>query len=254
MTTQAAPGIAIASDTVRGLKTSTESYVDAYKATTFLNAKGSSIATAAAKTASDEGGTFDLQPASPFLTVSSGALNFGSIDADKAAEVGLNTKATWRTESGVYHEKVYLKTSTQGASDTATVKSAKVAITLNDQTSITAKNGVKVALVSSEGELIGIWKPATGEATKTWTGATDAVGTAGLTASAGTYLASDAWKNLTTQIAVNSTLDNEGKTTKWVEVYVYLDGENAGVFSDNIPDVTQLVNSISVSVSTAAQS
>ena len=255
MTTQAAPGIAVASNSVIGLKGNDESYVDAYKASTFLNAKGESIATAAAKTASDVGGTFDLQPASPFLTLSSGALTFGAIDASSAAAEALDTAKTWRSETAIYSEKIYLKTSTTGSGDTATVNSAKVAITLNSSTNITAKNGVKVALVSSEGELIGIWKPTAGDASQTWTGSTSAVGSAGLTTgTAYGYSASDAWKNLATPIAVNSTIDNTGKTSKWVEVYVYLDGENTGVFSDNIPDVTTLVTGITVSVSTATQS
>lgn len=254
MTTSAEPGIVIASESVLGLRTSSESYVDAYKASTFLNAKGTSIATAAAKTASDENGTFNLQPASPFLTPTSNALSFGTIAADDAGGVALDGEAIWGTSTAVKSEKIYLKTSTQGASDEAVVKSAKVAITLNDSTSVTAKNGVKVALVSSENELIGIWKPADGDSTKTWTGSTSAVGTAGLTSSNATYITSDTWKNLSNEITVGSALDNTGKASDYITVYVYLDGENTGVFSNNIPDVTQLVNKIDVLVSTATQS
>lgn len=250
MTTQAAPGIAIASESVLGLKSGSESYVDAYKATTILKATGASIAAATADQT-----PFDLQPASPFLTPTSGVLSFGTIAAALASAKDLDTTESWGAATAVFSEKIYLKTSTQGSTDTATVASAKVAITLNDSTSVTAKNGIKVALVSSENELIGIWKPTAGDATKTWTGPADpqAVGSAGLTASAGTYLASDAWKNLTNAITVGSSLDNNGKASDYITVYVYLDGENTGVFSDNIPDVTQLVNSITVSVSTTTQ-
>ena len=43
MTTQAAPGIAIASESVLGLSKSTYSWHDAYGATTILNAKGESL-------------------------------------------------------------------------------------------------------------------------------------------------------------------------------------------------------------------
>ena len=248
MTTQAAPGIAIASESILGTKGASESYVDAYKATTILKATGTTIASATADTT-----PFDLQPASPFLTPTSNALSFGTIAADAASAKDLDPDETWGPATAVFSEKIYLKTSTQGATDSATVASAKVAITLNSATNITAKNGVKVALVSSENELIGIWKPTAGDATKTWVG-TNETGSDGLTSSAATYLASDAWKNLATPITVGSALDNTGKASDYITVYVYLDGENTGVFSNNIPDVTQLVNNIDVYVSTATQS
>lgn len=255
MTTQATAGIYVASASVIGKKTADESYVDAFKKTTYLNAVGNSIAAAAADT---NAWTSSLDPASPYLTPGNGGqLTFGTIDADEANAKTLDPAGTWSENPTVYTEKVYIKTSTQGSSDQATVQSVKVDITTNSATAVTAKNGVKVAITSSDGKLLGIWKPNDNGAdnTKTYAGDSTAVGAAGLTDTAWNgYKTSGAWASLAAadQITVGSAADPA--TAKYINVYVYLDGENTGVFSDNVPDITTLLTKVDVSVSTAANS
>ena len=244
MQTKADSGIAIASKSILDLNT-TDDNVAAYGSSTILRATGSTVATAVTDATS-----WSLIPAAPFTTVSSNAISFGTIAADAATAEALDGDATWQSASGVYSEKVYLKTTTTDASDTATVQSATVTITTTGSNA--ARLGVKVALVSSEGELIGIWKVDGGDNTKTWTGDTAAVGNAGLTASAGTYIASGTKKTLTTPITVGATIDANGYADDYITVYAYLDGENAGVKSSNVPAAVDLISGIDVTVSTAA--
>ena len=244
MQTKADAGIAIASKSILDLVNNDDN-VAAYGSTTVLRATGASVAAAVTDATS-----FSLIPASPSTTVSSNAISFGTIAADVATSKDLDTEATWGAASGVYSEKIYLKTTTTDGTDTATVQSATVTITTTGSNA--ARLGVKVALVSSEGELIGIWKVDGGSDTKTWTGSTSAVGNAGLTASAYSYTASGTKVTLTSPITVGSTIDANGYADDYITVYAYLDGENAGVQSSNVPAAVDLISGIDVSVSTAA--
>ena len=244
MQTKADAGIAIASKSILDLVNNDDN-VAAYGSTTILRATGASVAAAVTDATS-----FSLIPASPHTTVASNAISFGTIAADVATSKDLDTEATWAAASGVYSEKVYLKTTTTDSADSAQVKSATVTITTTGSNA--ARLGVKVALVSSEGELIGIWKVDSGTDTKTWTGSTSAVGNAGLTESAYTYTASGTKKTLTTPITVGSTIDSNGYADDFITVYAYLDGENAGVMSSNVPAAVDLISGIDVTVSTVA--
>ena len=244
--TEAAPGLVIASESVKTIFSSDT--VSAFKGTTVIKAEG---------TTSDYATTdVTLQPASPYLTLNDGILTFGNAPAAYSSAATIATGADWGTGS-VYSEKIYVKTST---TDAGTVSVGAIGVRINQTNTLnTAKDGVKVAIVAHQGQigtsgedgyvaasdtLIGIWKPTNGAASATWNGTT---GTSGALVSdpAYAYSASGASKTMSLT-ATTSQTDN------YITAYFYLDGEDDGVFSDNITSLTQLVDSIDIRLSTTS--
>ena len=243
MSTNASPGIVVASTSVLALAEQGDDVVTAYKAQTYLNATGTFDSPTAAATVAK-----DLQPASPDVSsAAAGTLNFYTAKAADSAHSTIAGTPGWTTSSDVYSENVYFKASSLDDNVTGpTVKQATVTIGLNSSAG-TVKTGVKVALVSSQGELIGIWKATGGADQKTYS-------SGALSASPYTCTASGVAKAITTAIPTSSAINNDGTTGNYITAFVYLDGEDQNVYSDNVPRLVNIVDSITISVSTVALS
>jgi len=237
------------------------SWPSVYGSDSILKATGTKVADAVTDATS-----FTLQPVSPntaAASFASGALSFGKIAASGSDTKNADTNKTFSAaENGdLYAEKIFMKASTEDTGSSVQVKSASVVINLVENAPAIA-NGVKVALVTSTGELLGIWKPdvASGaDSSVTWNGDTEhtyaASGANATVVSYANYKTSGAYVNFTSPITVTNSVDSTtGQTDYFVYAYVYLDGENTAVFSDNVPSATELVSSIAVSVSTATHS
>jgi hypothetical protein len=213
---------------------------------------------------------FTLKPASPYAnaTISSMALSFADIQAlshdDEARDTTKNftgvtpftvtsydaeadTKfGTTTNASHVYYEDLYFQKSGEG--DGAAVTIQTVGVQINSASTEIAK-GLKVALVAKKPgttasyELLGIWKAASGTDTNVWAGSTS---NSTVEAYSGNYL--DSEESVTTSIAVGNEAAGSGAQ---IRVYVYLDGEDAKVYSDNAATMTQLLTSLKVAVSTS---
>lgn len=260
--TSAAAGLAVASKSVKDIYASDVS--SAFKQTTVLNAKGTT-ASYATDTAS-----FNLQPAAPKNALESDfSLKFGSVKA--AAATDKAAAAATFSEQAVYSENIYLRTTTTDAGAYADVKSVSVTITPTGTNA--ARAGIKVLLVAHQvadktyrvagadtdssttaiNEIVGAWKVSdtsvtpnvVGNDSKLWSGNTTATdATRFADAPTDFYHASGATINLPQ--ALVATTDTEGT---YLTAYVYLDGENDGVYSSNVPNAVDLVNSISISIS-----
>lgn len=258
LSTQAAAGLSVASKTVKDIYTDANDTLGAFKSTTVLNATGTTSSYAT-------GDDVELQPAAPYLTLSSGALTFGKIAAGSSAAKTASTSASFE-DTAVYSENIYLKTSTTNSGDRVTVQACGVNITTTGSNA--ARAGVKVALVLHQGavaesssgagdavtasdSLIGIWKvgetgtgAVTGDDSKVWNGEKGLASACLVDATSGTYKTNGASQAISL-VATTSTDAN------YITAYVYLDGENTGVFSDNVPALATLVSSIDIKFSTA---
>ena len=254
--TTAEAGVFVASETKLAIKTAKstdETWLSAYGSSTVLNATGDTMASAVTNSVAK-----DLQPVSPNTSAANftdGALSFGKIAASAATTEAADTSKKFEDaiSSDFYTEKVYLKASTDDDTASATVKSVSTTIQLVQNAPAIA-SGVKVAITTSSGELVGIWYATGGQTTTTWNGdKTHNFATSGDNATVATYSgykASGAWKDLTQDITVNKTINSStGAASNYLVAYIYLDGQNSAVKSENVPSVTQLVSSIDISVS-----
>ena len=255
-----APGLYVASDSkiAADVETATTGLTDADE---IAAATAEATLSAYGMTTTLSASTFKLLPASPAANAASftnGALAFAEIEALNADDEAKNAADTFSAvtpytfstadpDNHVYYEDIYLKTSTTAADDTAKVRSFSVKITTSNHA---AAKGIKVALVTSDGVLLGIWKPTTGTATQVWAGATDNSTTAAFT---GTYYDSEGVKDLglNNEWTIGSAVKGSG-SEKFIRAYVYLDGENNDVQSSLVPTIATLVSEISVGVSTKA--
>ena len=246
MQATAGAGIQIVSEYDLIGKTTTEEIGSAYGYSTDLSA-GTALA---------------LDPASPYVseTRTTSDVKFGFVDGtasdNKTAKGTFNDATTYSvigtpTTGRVFYEDIYLK-STNG--DAVTVTDARVDITSTTHTGANKQieQGVKVALVKADGTLIGIWKAASGQDSKVWNGGKTAntPATDLADAAAGTYINNNTAKT-GLNLSVAGKIKGEEGAVK-VRMYVYLDGENQYVFSDNALTATELFSAINVTFSTAA--
>ncbi|MBQ6337398.1 MAG: hypothetical protein IJI50_09220 [Ruminococcus sp.] len=199
---------------------------------------------------------FDLQPASQsqtatsaatFKKVAAGASN--AYDAKKGESVGTATVGYNGTKD-VYAEKVYFRLSDGAASTTKKVYLTGVTIRANG--SATMQNGIRVSVANKAGTLLYTGAIATGGAHKTLK---DSVTTVDSTNGITDFDLAEFDPALATSVASNIEVTGLGALTSnaddllnYVTVYVWLDGQDTIVASDNVGTVNAaaIIDSIQV--------
>lgn len=175
----------------------------------------------------------------------------GANDAGQYTPVTYNaedntTKMTGATAGTDYYaEKVYFRLSDGSDASAATSQEVQITgITINAAENATMQNAIRVAIADKDGALLGNWAIATTGAHGTLTGEAQTAGTfePALTA-VGTGLT-----GLT--IGTNQTgLSASGDDlSKYVTVYVYLDGQDTDCYSDKVGTVnaTEIISGVSI--------
>ena len=136
-----------------------------------------------------------------------------------------------------YEEKIYLRTSVAGGG-TVQVDKAKVTITKSDENTTDLANAVRVMLVDDEDNVLGTWS-------------LDGVANKYLTATA---VSADDYPDAVASGTAKSfdpiTVSAAG--TDYVTVYVWLDGEDSACKTTNVQNLKDLVSSVSVDFTLAA--
>lgn len=201
-----------------------------------------SILRAATKSTVDTLGTtnataFNLTPVS---MKQDGTGSFYTVDADLASNYA-TSKTPVSATSGYYEEKIYCRLSDGSSeSDAAGKKVYLTGVTLTKNESATMQNAIRVAITGPSG-LIGTYAIATTGAHGVLTPA-DGEFNPALTA-IGTGK---------TDLKVNTGLSdlstNASDLTKYITVYVYLDGQDGDCYSDKVGSVnaTQIISSLKI--------
>lgn len=143
------------------------------------------------------------------------------------------TLATAPQTSGVYAERIYLKTT---GGDAATVTRAKVSYTT---TTNSVADGVRITLLDKNGAHLGTWGPGHANHYVTDDGS-DMDFTTGTT----TYTKEATALKTGLSIAVNGSED-----ANWVTVLVWLDGEEENVKSTNVTNLAELLSTVQIDFS-----
>ncbi len=202
---------------------------------------------------------FDLQPVSQeqdnpdnFWTIA--AADSGKFMHDNAASMSPATLGTFESAGYVYTEKVYFRLSDGSAATTDSVYLTGVTINKNATNTTTMPNAIRVAIADKEGNLVGTYAISTaGIGTiideEAQTKAAEVL--TGTNKVAGTYNPTVATAVGTAGVKVvdgkdlSASADDE---TNFVKVYVYLDGQDANCYSDNVGTVnaTEIISSINL--------
>ena len=139
--------------------------------------------------------------------------------------------------TGTVAEKIYLRTSLDSADTSITLQTAKV--TINTVSAQPASSAVRVALVAADASgastsysLIGVWAPST-------------TTTNGYRSSTGAIASTTAFKASTESVtSLNIGVKNDGST--YVNVIVYLDGQDTNCYTNAITSAEELISGITV--------
>jgi hypothetical protein len=274
MQTNAAAGIYVASESAINVL-GTSNRADAFGKTTLLDAQsGTEIADLAGRTA-EQYQKFVLLPTSLDNTATSPAVpdainawahataaqNTAPGKNDSAYVAGVDgstftyTATTSAGGTGVYYEDIYVKTTTSTETDSVEIRSAYVKITLpTNAGSGDICQGIRVALtvpVAASGSdpaterIIGIWAPSGHTAGYCWDKSSASAARKSTTYLDGTTDALGAKASIDSGVLTATPSTEANK----IRVYVYLDGEDANVFSSNISTLTEVLAGISVQLS-----
>ncbi|MGN1138867.1 MAG: hypothetical protein ACI4RM_05415, partial [Ruminococcus sp.] len=202
-----------------------------------------------------DGGTFNLTPASQkqadgeadkFYTVAAEAAD---AYAAKSGEDMSSATTGYTGGKNVYAEKVYFRLSP--GSDTTANAGKKVQLTSVDITPVTGAElagSVKVAVVDSTKKIIGTYT--TDVSSQNNHGTLVATADDDLTPKAEAFSPTITEAGDITDIDVNATaLKNTADLSKYVTVYVYLDGQHEKCASENVTtvDAAEMISDISLS-------
>ena len=160
--------------------------------------------------------------------------------ASDGASAADNSKAVTEAGNGDrYEEKLYLKVT---GAESASVKLQRVAATTVGSTSLA--QAIRVAVLKSNGEVLGIFKPAGSRDNYYLTQTASTYNTSGVKSSA-TY-SGIAFSTTTDSALSIGTVGNNG--SDYVTVRVYLDGEDQDVYSLNIAqaDLSSIISDIKI--------
>lgn len=203
----------------------------------------------------DQDETFDLQPtsqqqASPANFWKIDALAAAAYEADTDQTMSAATVGTAASPSGqVYSENIYCRLS--DGSDATAAAGKKVylsGITITAATGASLANGIRVAIAQG-GSLKGTWAISTAGENGTLTTAAKTTGNFSPALAATT--------SLTTATKVDTGLTgltaSSTDVSKFITVYVYLDGQDSCVYSDNVGTVNaaEIISGIKVNLTLA---
>ena len=191
-------------------------------------------------------GTINVNPASQEQTTPA---NFWTVIADNSSTYGAKSGETMTTgtnETDFYAEKIYCRLSDgSNASQNASKKVFLKGVTITKASGATMENAMRVAVAGPNG-LIGTYALSTAGAHGTLTGTSQDTGSfSPALAVAATNLNEDT--GLTALSASGSDL------SKYITVYVYLDGQDSDCFSDKVGTVNaaEIISSVQVDLTLA---
>lgn len=202
---------------------------------------------------------FDLQPASQSQAATTANSFFSATAAYASAPGGDTTKAvgsvtpsSWAapasataassgltTAGAVYSEKVYFKLTTGSASGAHTVNLASISIT--GVSGAALQSAIRVSVANSDGTVVGTYG-LSAPSNKTLGATASAYSTASIdfgNAKAAGTVSDQVWSGT---LSAAENLDN------YCTVYVWLDGEDAACYSDNVTsvDASKIIDSITL--------
>lgn len=206
------------------------------------------------------------EKADTFYTVV--AKDAGAYDADTSQDMGTGSKTTWTAASGendgsfskadVYQENVYFRLSDGSDAASATTKEVKInKVTITPKAGIAAddsmQNAIRVAIVDSSKNLLGTY--ALDTATTHVDGTMHPTSETDLKPAKGTFdpplvasVAADATFATSVSTGITGLTTNSTNLTKYVTVYVYLDGQDKLTYSNKVGTVNcnEFISGISV--------
>ncbi len=151
-------------------------------------------------------------------------------DGQSAADNNKAVTAATTANHDMYAEKLYLKVT---GADSATVQLTKVSASLTggeDATSLA--KAIRIAVLKSDGSVLGIWKPSGAADNRYLLKTSSKYSDSGVTSGSTTYTGKAFGSAQTISLG---SIGNNGED--YVTVRVYLDGEDAAVYSLNIGQV-----------------
>lgn len=191
-------------------------------------------------------GTFNLTPASQ---EQSAPANFWTVIADNSSNYGAKSGETMTAGvagTDFYKENIYCRLS--DGSDATANASKKVyikGVTITPNSSATMQNCVRVAIANGN-TMLGTWALSTAGANGTLTGTSQSTG------SFSPALAATA-TNLNVDTGLTALSATGSDLTKYITVYVYLDGQDGDCYSDKVGNVNaaEIISGVQVDLTLA---